>query len=192
MDYWPSGGKVCHVQPVTDVSIIGGGLKGESYATLIEAGTVISRFVADGRRITIPLSDLANALQRQLTIKLIVDGVLSDGYVLYLPRTESVAFDIAHGIGSDGNEIGGATFCSTDYIDVRNVRELVVSGEQPAGLSVLYGYDGDKLPMLRILPNGTFDNYHLVPSGDYVYIRASSKLSAAHSLLLYYRDRRRA
>lgn len=182
---------VSHIQPLSDVVVYRGNISAGDYVSLFYEGSELRRYVAVQSSIRIPVADLEYALTRQLQMVLTVDGQQFGGYILFLPESESIDyFEGARINRVDGSLVSIAAGRYTDFVDVRNAREFVVSGGfANDNSSVLFAYDENREPV-RSLVDENVRNYHVVYDGSYSYIRASSSSGRTFNLLVYFRDRR--
>ena len=139
--------------------------------------------------ITVPLSELSDALTRHVTMSLYRNGVVYGGVIYFLPNQESEPYNYAGYINAVGEFISKEGCACTDFISVANVVSVVVSGQfYSINTSVLYAYDADRQPLRRVVGTNATSELHVVEE-DWAFVRACSSESAQYSLLLNFRSR---
>lgn len=188
---WPSSGAVVHTVPSGDVSIVSE-LFNQAVSRAVVSkkdGTSVS-FSASQDTIVIPASALADALTEHSVILLEVYGRTINGYIKFLPQSESEDY-VNQGfiiITSGGLYTASDTFVTTDFIDIQDAVEMVVTAVTYGSACPLYAYDEFKTPIEPILQTGTYESEHVVVNPRWKYVRASALISSEKSLIVYYRD----
>lgn len=142
---------------------------------------------AVGDTITIPSSILSNALVDHLRIDLDVTGKKISGYIKFLPESEQESYDIDGFIWRSNGNVGSSTdFVCTDFIDVADASELVITCRTYGSACPLFGYDADKQPIGPLLLDTNYDSFHYVLPSNIAFVRSSSRISMEKSLIVYY------
>lgn len=187
---WPERDSVEHEEPPSDVTVRSAAISSVDYVVLIVDGVVVYTAAAAGRSITVPSSELVDAISRKLRLQLVVGGEQFGGDVIFLPYEESEPYPNPNLLTVGGSLAPASATKTTDLIDISLVREFVVTGTQASNAVLcLYDENGDfvSCPLSR----DTFTAVHFVPDGTYRYIRASGVNDHDRSLILYFRNRRR-
>lgn len=187
---WPERDSVEHEEPPNDVTVRSAAISSVDYIELLVDGEVVYTAAAAGRSITVPSSELVDALSRKLRLRLVVGGEQFGGAVIFLPYEESEPYPNTNVLTLDGKLSPATSTKTTDLIDISLVREFVVTGTQGSH-AVLCLYDDNGNFVSCPLSRDAFTAVHFVPDGTYRYIRASGVNDHDRSLILYFRDRRR-
>lgn len=192
LDVWPAGSYVCHEQPTGDVSLISSQLVGSSRIDLIESSEVIASFEVNRHKIVINNDALTDAVGRKLTLRLYINGVEDDGYIIFLPVSQEIEFKDGHFVlAQSGRLSSSSSWACTEPVDVSDVTDIIYTGMSAGTASPLYAYGDDGEAVRSLMVIGSYDHVHIVPDGSYRYVRASALITQDHSLSVIYRDRRR-
>lgn len=176
-----------HEAPPSDITISGVG----SNAYALVEGLSTHNYSAIGDIITIPHAALVDIVNAHGSIKLYVDDIIYDGYIIFRPYVDSEIFYIDENITSQGEFESNSNAIRTDYIDVEGAEEFLYTGRTSSRSPQIYGYDENKQPVKLVLAGGfSRSDFHVIYDGTYRYIVACSQKAVESSLQIYFRQRR--
>lgn len=185
---WPNVNSVSHLQPSGDLKIFFENSETTAQITLIDRYGVETVYSSQNGSVTVPHSDLNNAIERRISLELTIDGNVYSTLLL-LPEVETESFDIPGVITANGGYHESSSYVSTDYIDVYDVAELVYSGVTYGDAIPIAAYDENKVFEKILFEHGEWHNKHTVFDGTYRYIRACGHSGYNPQLKLYFRTR---
>lgn len=145
--------------------------------------------MSSGEEITIPLTAFQDALAQRVVVTLKIGDSQLQGYIKFLPTEESETFSGSGFIyATSGAVIANDNWVNTDFIDISDVTDIVLTTVTEQNASPLYAYDEAKRPLRSILPVGTYESEHVEPDGSYRYIRSSARVGRPMSLELHFHD----
>lgn len=189
--FFPGVGSVEHELPSYNVTLYSARFGDVAQARIVGLDEIVYTYDSVGGSIVIPQAVFDDALTNRSKLTLTVAGVQTGGYIQFLPRSESEDYPFNKYININGQAIDSAFSVCTDYVSIDGVVEMVVTADCRENVNCLAAYDGDKNFIRIILGEGTFDSVHVIPDGSYSFVRSCSINSSDHSLMLYFRDRRR-
>lgn len=188
---WPDNDTVIHVEPNTDVILSLKNFENTAVANLNVDG-LVEIFEEIDDEIVIQKEKFTDILHKRGQLSVTSNNDKFGGSLIFLPYVETETYIEGFALGSEGevNELDSAV--CTDFIDINNVVDIVISGSTNyTSRRVAYAYNENKEPMRFLLTGGkTYVNTHITPDGSYRYIRCSSKKSATYDCKLYFRERR--
>lgn len=191
LQYWPKNDTVIHVEPNTDVILSIENFENTAVANL-DVYNQVEIFEEINGEIVIPQDKFTDILHKRGQLSVTSNSEKFGGSLIFLPNSETETY-INRLILNNKGEVQqrSGTVC-TDFIDVSNVVDIVISGAfLDSQWCVAYAYNNNKEPMGILLPGGTtYVNRHITPDGSYRYIRCSSNAVDTHECKLYFRDRR--
>lgn len=186
--YWPNVNTVSHQSPSGDVTIIFGNTDVNAKIESTDRFGNVSSYVSQNGEIVIPAEDVAEAVNRRMSLELSINDVVYSE-LFFLPEVESENFDLQGYIDENGQRVNYPGEVLTDFIDIYDVVELVYSGTVWGNGRAIAAYDENKDFVKILKSTGMFKNVHIPIDGTYRYVRACSIESTDHSLKLYFRTR---
>lgn len=187
---WPNNDSVCHQNIAGNVYIYIGNSGNSAKAILTDKAGDSIQIPAIEDVITLTQEILSNATQNRLKITLNIDNE-NVSSIIFLPESESESFSNVGAIyAEDGTvNVNVEAAVNTDFIDVSDVTDIAYTGElRDYVYARLVAYDENKQFYATLIQAGT-DTRHIVPSGNYRYVRACGNSSSNPSLMIYFRNR---
>ena len=185
---WSDENTVVHEDVNQDVKVYFEDNSIDAKIILVDRFGVTSEYSAIGGIIQISSSDLTDVVNRRLSLKLVIDNE-DFSEIIFLPEIESEDFNLEGFINDAGTFVGDRNYLCTDFVDVYDGNELVITNKTGGAARALVGYNEDKTFNSVILDGYSYTNRHVPLDGSIRYVRACGFNNYTLSLKLYFRTR---
>ena len=158
----------------------------ESYIEILQNDTVVETIEAVNDIITINEDYISDALSRKIFLRLFNGDGQYGGDIKFLPENETETWIDNQYINENGDVNSSGSYSVTDFVDIRDVTDIVFTGQAYATARAIAAYDDNQEFVKLLLTTGSFTNVHIEPDGTYRFIRACSTISGNKSLVIYY------
>lgn len=179
-----------HEQPQGDVIITGRLIGNGSKVVITPLDGVDVEITATSGVIRLTSDLLSDATLRRLVLTLYPGSEVYGGTITFLPSSESETFETGR-LTNTGEILGPPDqyYVVTDFIPMRGVSDVVITATirvEVNDVNLMWGYDADKQPVRQLLPNGSYQDRHIIPDGSYAYIVVCSRRAASVSCVLVF------